>query len=129
MTFDEFITNQIRDHNVDLTIVSGCFALGLCIIIIFSSMSFSAIDSELIRAGHVSILENGNTATIVSNGLNRVGYLFMMLSVWFIINMVQMICLAIDEVVDWRCNVKRSVEEIRCQPRTSKVGENRRGSK
>jgi hypothetical protein len=98
MTLDEIITKQIREINVDLTIVSVCFLILIIPALYLIPEGILAIDQTLISFGtyNASFCYYGNYCSIIQSLLNWLEYLIIAMVGWTVLNVIQMICLSIN---------------------------------
>lgn len=91
------LDNQLKEHSVELTVVSYCFLILLIPMLWFIPAGSNAILSTMVDAGYTSeAVFRSYEVTVIALGLNLVGYLLSPLVIWFLLNAVQLVCLYFD---------------------------------
>jgi hypothetical protein len=98
------LDDQLRDHNTGLTIAVFCFILLALPLMYIIPTFFTMWDAQNIEDGtypeSMSLVTGGNPpgSQWVFDLWGYVDELLLILIVWWILNIVQMCCLAIDQV-------------------------------
>lgn len=98
--FDGLLDKELRNQDCNLTIAATLYSMVTFTSVVFFFVFINLFDNYWTETmHHTSILADEYICDVIANGLNADMFLIIALSVWCLLNIVQMICLAIDQ---WR---------------------------
>jgi hypothetical protein len=106
-TFDKYITKQISEFDANLTIVASCMMLILPILSSVGLITMYNLITTMVDKGYyMPTIYDCWQFALIPPLYNILGYLFILLGIWCLINIIQMICLAIDDIEMWWRSVR-----------------------
>lgn len=100
--FDNYITKQISEVDVNLTIFVFCIMLISPVLLYITPISMYNLIVTMVNKGYYmpTIYDSWQFA-LIPPLYNILGYLFILLGIWCLINIIHVVCLAIDDVKLW----------------------------
>jgi len=110
MTLDEFVTNEIKELDVNLVVASMCFVLVTAIEMFLFPGMFYTYDTVMVSTGvyHTSMCNTGNYCDIMGSLYDSYWNAFAVLVIWIALNLTQMVCHVADDIQNYI--VKRKVK-------------------
>lgn len=100
--FDKYMTKQISEFDANLTIVTFCTILILPILSWVFLISMNHIIIDMVDKGYyMPAIYYSWQFALITPLYNVLIYVFVALGIWCVINIIHMICLAIDDVERW----------------------------
>lgn len=98
--YNKMITKQIAEHESGITVVSVCFLQIISVFMIIFPVFTNLYDDFLIKNYTVmSFMLNQPLVEFFVDCYDLITYFSIALAIWTLVNVIQMICLSIDELV------------------------------
>lgn len=105
--FDKYITKQISKIDVNLTVVVFCIMLIAPILLFILPVATYNLIMTLVDKGYyMPAIYDCWQFALIPPLFNILGYLFILLGIWCLINIIHVICLAIDDIEMWWRSVR-----------------------
>ena len=100
--FDKCITKQISEVDVNLTVVTFCImVISPILLFVFPVAMYNLIVTMVDKGYYMPAIYDSWQFALISPLYNILGVLVVLLGVWCLINIVHVICLAIDDIELW----------------------------
>lgn len=94
-----FVSEQLKEHNVELTVVAYCFLILLVPMFYLIPLGVNTVYTSMVDMGYLSaaIFDSWNMS-FMARAINVAFYFTVVLGVWFAANVIQMLYLSYRQI-------------------------------